>query len=272
MAGQPKWIDRSNAKRTVPMQVLDFGFSRTGTSSMQKALEILGYTHANHGAHIHFGSPQDIDMWLAAVNAKFFGVGKPYTREDWDRLLGHCQAVMDAPHYLFAKELMEAYPDAKVILTTRDPDSWWKSMSATVAVMYNSPLRRIHGWLDLGYAGKRNELMRAMSRALWGTEDWVQEELCKARFTAHYEEVRKLTPKDKLLEMEVKEGWAPLCKFLGKEIPDVPFPKVNETKQFQEGMRQMDIGIMKLIGVKVVTPAVVLIVSFLAVYLGGMKK
>ncbi|KAJ7167412.1 P-loop containing nucleoside triphosphate hydrolase protein [Mycena crocata] len=231
----PEWIDRRNARRTVPMQVLDFGFSRTGTSSMQQALEILGYKQTNHGHHVFGGGPHDIDMWLAAINAKFSGIGKPYEKKDWDRLLGHCQAVTDTPHYLFVKELMEAYPDAKVILTTRDPDSWWKSISETAGVWYTSPLRRIDAWLNPEHAGRLYTLMRVSAQATFGTETWFQEpDRCKARFIAHYEEVRKMTPKDKLLQFSVKDGWEPLCKFLGKDIPEVPFPRVFETRAFKE--------------------------------------
>lgn len=69
-------------------------------------------------------NPPDCLMWMDALTAKYDGTGTPFGREQWDQLLGDCQAVCDWPACAFAKELVEAYPDAKVILTTRDLDSW----------------------------------------------------------------------------------------------------------------------------------------------------
>lgn len=68
-------------------------------------------------------NPPDCLMWQDAFAAKYDGEGT-FGREQWDQLLGHCQAVCDWPAVAFAKELIEAYPEAKVILTTRDVDSW----------------------------------------------------------------------------------------------------------------------------------------------------
>ena len=65
-------------------------------------------------------------MWLEAIEAKFDGKGKPYGRAEFDKLLGHCQGVSDIPAILFAEELIAAYPEAKVILTNRNFDTWYK--------------------------------------------------------------------------------------------------------------------------------------------------
>lgn len=70
-------------------------------------------------------------MWMDALTAKFDGKGS-FGREEWDALLGHCQAVSDWPAVAFAPELIAAYPDAKVILTTRDVDSWHKYDSVPI--------------------------------------------------------------------------------------------------------------------------------------------
>ncbi|KAJ7470217.1 hypothetical protein B0H11DRAFT_1920028 [Mycena galericulata] len=92
-------------KRTVPMQVLALGFPRTGTASLKIALETLGYVCTNHGFSA-FSRTEEINMWIQAIKAKFFGEGTPYGREEWDRLLGDCQAISDMPHILFAEELI----------------------------------------------------------------------------------------------------------------------------------------------------------------------
>ncbi|KAJ6595789.1 P-loop containing nucleoside triphosphate hydrolase protein [Mycena vulgaris] len=220
-------------QRTVPMQVLALGFSRTGTASLKIALETLGYVRTNHGFDVALSTTvAETDMWIAALKAKFHGEGTPFGVEEWDRLLGSCQAVTDLPHILFAEELITAYPDAKVVLTTRDVDSWWKSYEATV-VAANTP--SVQARLRGAYPAQAKvlDLFELAHAALLGTQP-LTEEIAKARFTAHYEEVRRLTPKERLLEFEVREGWAPLAAFLGKEVPATPFPRVNDTAQFNE--------------------------------------
>ncbi|KAJ7732175.1 P-loop containing nucleoside triphosphate hydrolase protein [Mycena metata] len=232
----PQWVDRRNARRTVPLQVLCLGISRTGTTSMTRALETLGYVKTNHGMDT-FYNPYERQMWIEAMNAKFFGKGKLYVREDWDRLLGHCQAVTDAPHYLFARELIEAYPDAKVVLTIRDPDSWWRSASATIGVPIPL-LRRVGALIDPNETTYET-FVNLTWAALFGTENWRGDaELCKARFTAHYDYVRSLVPAERLLDFNVKEGWGPLCSFLGKEIPDEPFPRLFDTAAYGALMKE----------------------------------
>ncbi|KAJ7164212.1 NAD dependent epimerase/dehydratase [Mycena filopes] len=238
-----------NSSRIVPLQVLCLGVSRTGTSSMKHALEMLGYVKTNHGMDA-FRNPYEAEMWTEAINAKFFAKGRPYGQADWDRLLGHCQAVTDVPHYLFAKELIEAYPDAKVVLTIRDQDSWWASTNATIGKPIPL-LWRLQAWVDAN-AARRLELFRLTWRVFYGTEDWRGEErLCKARFAAHNEHVRGLVARERLLEFDVKEGWGPLCAFLAKEVPGGPFPRLLDTIAFQKLIKQSQFAGLKQILIKV---------------------
>ncbi|KAJ7475878.1 hypothetical protein FB451DRAFT_1397269 [Mycena latifolia] len=220
----PYEIVKPLAQRTVPMQVLALGFPRTGTASLKLALETLGYVRTSHGFAVHSSSPTVIDMWITAIRAKFYGEGTPYGRTEWDLLLGDCQAVSDVPHILFAEELITAYPDAKVVLTNRSPET--EGLKPTFQV-------RLNHWLDPENAGKSEHLFQLIYAALFATEH-VTEGIAKARFKAHYNEVRRLVPKDRLFEFEVKDGWAPLTKFLGKEMPAAPFPSANNTEQFQK--------------------------------------
>ncbi|KAJ7485589.1 hypothetical protein FB451DRAFT_1392324 [Mycena latifolia] len=220
-------------QRTVPMQVLALGFPRTGTGSLKIALETLGYVRTNHGLAVHSSSPAVIDMWIAAIRAKFHGEGTPFGQEQWDQLLGDCQAITDAPHILFAAELIAAYPEAKVVLTNRSLESWWKSYEATIAEALKPSFQvRLCHWLAPEYSGNSLHLFQLIFTALFKTKH-VTEDIAKARFVAHYDEVRRLVPKDRLLEFEVKDGWAPLTKFLGKEMPATAFPRVNDAQQFQ---------------------------------------
>ena len=91
--------------------------------ALRIALKELGYNDTYHMMNASVENPPDCLMWQDAFAAKFDGKGK-FGREEWDQLLGHCQAICDWPAVAFAKELIEAYPEAKVIMTTRDVDSW----------------------------------------------------------------------------------------------------------------------------------------------------
>ncbi|KAF7352156.1 putative nad dependent epimerase dehydratase [Mycena venus] len=227
------YIERRNKPRTVPMQVLVLGFSRTGTSSTRIALEKLGYNETNHGFTVAT-RPLEMEMWTEAINAKFFGKGKPYGRAEWDQLLGHCMAVTDMPHLLFAEELIAAYPEAKVVLTTRDVDRWWKSFKDTVGVVLASPEGEFSALLES--SGDREFWFLAFN-AMFGTDN-VTEEVAKKRYIEYYEEVRSLVPKERLLEYRVGEGWETLCTFLEKDVPAEPFPNVNDTQAFLELLKQ----------------------------------
>ena len=92
-------------------------------AALRDALKILGLNECYHQTTL-IQNPEDGVMWLQALKAKYRGEGPPFSRQQWDALLGHCQAVCDVPAIHFADELMDTYPDAKVILTTRDVDAW----------------------------------------------------------------------------------------------------------------------------------------------------
>lgn len=90
------------------------------------ALRLLGINECYHGWQPLLGNPRDNEMWMEALEAKYDGKGKPYGREEFDKLLGHCQGVSDMPAILFTDELIKAYPEAKVILTHRNFDTWYR--------------------------------------------------------------------------------------------------------------------------------------------------
>ncbi len=148
---------------------------------------------------------------------------------------GH-QAVTDIPCVLFTDELLEAYPDAKVILTCRDVDSWVQSMRA---VFY--PMLGWWGWLPLQVLDRSFTRMyipllrvplQVWSHTSTSTSSIPDPELLRVGFHNHYNHVRKVVPKDRLLEWHPRDGWEPLCKHLGVDVPEdskgKPFPKINE--------------------------------------------
>ncbi|KAF7187228.1 hypothetical protein HII31_11483 [Pseudocercospora fuligena] len=227
-------IDRKKyGKRIVPMRVFAFGLPRTGTESTTTALRMLGIHEFYHGWQSLLNNPRDNEMWNEAIEAKYEGKGQKYGREEWDKLLGHCQGVSDLPAILFAKDLIEAYPEARVILTYRKFEPWYESMSSTFAPILTHPIAR--GLIPI------TNFFRLYTR--WTRPVWIKAWtiFSKGDFARygrqvhedHYSQIRAMVPKDRLLEYNVKDGWDPLVKFLGAEHPGVDFPNINDKEAFQ---------------------------------------
>ncbi|TQN65673.1 hypothetical protein CSHISOI_09751, partial [Colletotrichum shisoi] len=167
-------------------------------------------------------NPPDCLMWSEALAAKYDGVGE-FGKDKWDALLGHCQAVTDWPAASFAAELIEAYPEAKVILSTRDVDSWFESTRVTANRRANDRFLRLLSHFDWA-----SSMYYPMLRKYWDAVfEGDFERHGKQVFAEHNDRVRRLVPPDRLLEYRIGEGWEPLCKFLGCPVPSTPFPRDN---------------------------------------------
>jgi len=117
----PRAIDKVTGERTIPMRVLCLGYARTGTFGLYTALKMLGYNPYHMAAAMQ--NPKGIfPCWNEALEAKYEGKGKLWGREEFDKMLGRHDAVLDVPCILFVEELIKMYPDAKVILTERPVD------------------------------------------------------------------------------------------------------------------------------------------------------
>lgn len=228
-------IDRRGAKRTVPMQVLSLGLSRTGTASMQEAYKILGYENPYHFANI-FANVKDADMWSEAMQAKM-NKTKPYGRAEYDQLLGHCAAVTDSPGCCMWEELVEAYPEAKVVLVERDEAKWVKSFGVLLEGVLNPFGRYVLQYTDPWWFGRVLKVSSLWIGTLCGSTDVPTIKKNAADiYRRHYRDVRAKVPKDNLLNYQLGSGWEPLCQFLGKEVPDVPFPHRNEADILENAM------------------------------------
>ena len=177
--------------------------------------------------------PRDSDMWQEAIKGKYFG-GAPFTRQDWDQLLGHCQAVCDFPACAFGPELIAAYPDAKVILTNREIESWYISCIGTIRRSMTSKLLYLIGFFDIDVMGKWTPMTRLLFKAVFD-DDF--EKNGRRAFREQYASVRALVPKDKLLEFQIGEGWDRLCDFLEVPVPNVVYPNTNEAAAFRDRNR-----------------------------------
>jgi len=201
------------------LQVIGAGFGRTGTASLQAALNKLGFSPCYHMKDV-MEKEGHIEFWH---NAKCSDV------VDWENFFQGYQATVDWPSTFFYKELMAAYPDAKVILTTRDPERWYTSSYDTIYQDQLHPeMFEEYGWPI--------ELDTMLKAVVWqGTfqDKFEDKDYAIECFLRHNEEVKQFVPSERLLIYEVNEGWEPLCNFLNVlSLPDEPFPHANSTENY----------------------------------------
>jgi hypothetical protein len=217
------------------LEVIGAGFGRTGTMSLKVALEELGFGPCYHMTEV-FAHPEHVELWRAATQ------GKPL---DWERILGDYRSTVDWPGCTFYNELMENYPDAKVILTVRDPQRWYESAYKTIYTMTrsaaSSPIFYVAS-LVMPRAKGVKRARQMIEEIVWERDlegRFEDREYAIETFERHNEEVKQRVPAEKLLVYEVKEGWAPLCEFLGVEVPDKPFPHLNDSEVFRGRIRRI---------------------------------
>lgn len=211
--------------------------SPKASTALRKALLQLGYQNTYHGYEACLENPRDSKYWLEGLRAKFDNVGKSFSRHEFDQLLGHCQAVTDVPCAIFARELIAAYPDAQVILSHRDIDSWYSSISTGVLPDTYTFSAKIAAFLATLFLSP-SRWARPMMCRIW--EDFYEgsfEANGKRKFEEHNAMVRGLVPRERLLEYRVQDGWVPLCQFLGKPVPKRPFPKGNDREETKKKVK-----------------------------------
>jgi hypothetical protein len=198
------------------LEIIGAGFGRTGTASLKSALETLGYRKCHHMKEV-FVSPRQIGYWDRASR------GEPM---DWEQVFEGFNAAVDWPSAAYYAQLAERYPEAKVILSVRDPEGWYRSVSETIYPLSHA----IPEWVGLIYRPVRT-VKQMILRTVWqGIFDgrFTDREHAIGVFNRHIEEVKAVIPPDRLLIHRAADGWAPLCVFLDKPVPDTPYPRVNE--------------------------------------------
>jgi hypothetical protein len=247
-------FETRTVRRHMAIEVIGAGFGRTGTMSLKAALEELGFDPCYHMIEL-FEHPEHVEVWEAAARGE---------SADWDRLLGGYRATTDWPACSFYVGLMQRYPDAKVILTVRDPDRWYESTyntvylrrrmasSAVFRCLRRLGLRQFDANTFLSFVLRAGALVglfrpgmgraaRLIDRLIWeGTFGGNLEDRRHAIevFERHNEEVKRRVPDERLLVYEIKEGWGPLCDFLGVEEPDKPFPHLNDANAVRKRVRR----------------------------------
>jgi hypothetical protein len=195
------------------LRVVGAGLGRTGTHSLKLALEQLIGEPCYHMIEV-FGHPEHIPMWRTAAEG---------TMPDWDALFAGYGAIVDWPGASFWREISDTYPDALILLSTREsPQAWWKSASRTIFAV-----------LDTGMPNDFTEMWGAIARNRF-TPNVDDADAAMAAYERHNADVRATADPARLVEWQPGDGWAPLCRALGVPVPDDDFPHVNTTDEFRE--------------------------------------
>ncbi len=204
------------------LEIIGAGFGRTGTLSLKLALEKLGFNACYHMFEV-MEHPEHVALWRAAHRGEKIA---------WDDLFRGYRAAVDWPSCNFWREQLEHYPDAKVILSWRDPDRWYESVMNTI---YPSSL----AWRDNPQAPGSDMVFELIWDGIFeGRLD--DKAFVIDQYLAHNQRVRDGVPTNQLLEFEPSQGWQPLCAFLDRPVPDEAFPRVNTTAEFQERSNARD--------------------------------
>jgi Sulfotransferase domain len=220
------------------LKVIGAGLGRTGTHSAQLALSQLGFP-CYHMVEVILNKDNKthLDFWRKVANSP------PGSEQDWDQVFAKYAATVDFPGCSVWRELMAAYPEAKVLLTLhpKGPDAWFESVIETIYFTESmwqfkllellTPFGRKFGDMIQKLAWDRSlkGAMPVKAKAVAAYSDWA-------------DEVKAAVPADRLLVFKVSEGWEPLCAFLGVERPETPFPNVNDRAEFKKNIAGMAKG------------------------------
>jgi hypothetical protein len=204
------------------LKVVGAGVGRTGTHSLKIALEQLLGNPCHHMVEV-FAHPDTVPVWTAAIDGESI---------DWGTLMSGYLAQVDWPGASFWPELAAANPDALVLLSVRDPDSWYTSCTNTIFAGMPAMVEGGDPW------------MTAMQRLLGErfSDKLDDRDAMVEAFDRHNEAVRAGVAPERLLEWTAADGWDPICERLGLPVPAGPFPRVNSTREFREMLGMPPIG------------------------------
>jgi len=196
----------------MPLELIGAGLGRTGTMSLKFALEQLGFGPCHHMIEL-IQHPETASLWERAAAGEAV---------DWEEVLAGYRAAVDWPACHFYRELAARYPAAKIILTVREPQSWYESTQATI--FHPQFLRETEQRASNGIV--QQAILPAFEHRMHDRDHMI------AVYERHNAEVRRRFPPERLLVFDVCDGWGPICRFLGVPVPAQPFPRANTTDAF----------------------------------------
>lgn len=200
------------------LEIIGSGFGRTGTRSLKDAIETLGFGPCHHMAEV-FANPEQVNHWQAVAEGRSV---------DLDEVFAGYRSQIDWPGAHLWREAVLAFPEAKVIHSVRPADKWWSSFSRTIGKLL------VH-YRTIPLPPHMVTMTKAaedfIGQQTFGGK-WLDKDTAIAAFHRREAEVRATVPADRLLVFDVADGWEPLCAFLGRPVPDEPFPNRNHADDF----------------------------------------
>jgi hypothetical protein len=189
--------------------------------SLKQALERLGFGPCHHMIEL-IENPEQVESWMRAATEG---------TANWDEMFRGYRSTVDWPGAGYWRELSGHFPEAKVVLTMRDPQRWYVSTAESIYRAAHLPQS----------SPEMVRLQQLVRRLIWegefgGRFDDVDHAI--GVFNERNEAVRREIPADRLLEFEIRDGWEPLCAFLGMPVPDEPFPHANDRQAFAERLEE----------------------------------
>ena len=230
-ASSAPWLASGDATQPQPIvyawgmsiKVIGAGFGRTGTLSLKQALETLGFAKCYHMVEVAQNLPH-ARVWLKASRGGAI---------DWPALFQGYQSTVDWPSCNFYLQQMAAFPEAKVLLSLRDPEDWYKSVMSTI---YPNSIKALESGDEAARQRGRWAMDIIWNPVFGGRVDEPNHAM--GVFQAHNEAVQRAVPNERLLIFEASQGWPPLCDFLSLPIPDQPYPHTNTTQEFQQATQR----------------------------------
>jgi len=201
------------------LEVIGAGFGRTGTLSMKAALEQLGYGKCHHMLEV-MPDDEQLGIWHRISQGE---------TPDWDKVFEGFGASVDFPSAGYWREIAAHFPDAKIVLTSRDFDGWYASASETIWAFSEV----IPGWIMM--IPKVRKIREMVYAAIWDRVfhgKFADKAAARQVFEQHEADVKAAFGPDRLLVFHPKQGWEPLCEFLGQPVPVGAFPNLNDRDEF----------------------------------------
>lgn len=199
------------------LDIIGAGFGRTGTDSMKRALDMLGYGPCYHMYEV-IPNKARFEMWQGIYDGRI--------EPDWDMVFDGFRATVDWPAAHYWRDLAAHFPDAKILLTYRDPDSWYASMEKTILTFLRDPTK------TEGMAPRlRNEV--------FGGEVHDKEHVISV-YNQNVAEVQSAFGPERLLTYQLGSGWEPLCEFLGVDVPSDPYPSGNDSASYHAKDKELE--------------------------------
>lgn len=226
------------------LKVIGAGFGRTGTLSVYTALQQLGFPcYQMFEVLDNKENKSHLDFWRKVANTE------PGTQHDWEQVFSKYTAAVDNPACCVWRELLVAYPDAKVLLTvhSRGDEAWYESTMDTIYFTETMWQFKVLEFAT-AFGRKFGDMSRKLvwQRSHKGTMN--NRDKAIAHYHQHITDVKAAVPADRLLVFSADHGWDPLCEFLGVPAPELEFPNVNDRAAIKKTLSKLTRGAYVILG------------------------